>query len=683
MAKQNKVEIDITADAAELSPELKEAESDVVNFADRTTREVAARSNAILQGIGQSIGQLLMNTAGKAIRGVFAFFKAGVADVHEAEQAFDLLKGAIESSGHAAGVSAEQVKKWADQREAITNFTSEATQGVAAVVAAFENIRGENFIKTLEAAQNVATKTQRDFKSTAEGIAQAMEAPSEALSRLNRIGVRFTEEEQKVIDKLVAVNDVAGAQAVILERLSGSYSGVAETAADPLIKLGNAWGKLREEVSAVFSAIRDRVVESLLSAIVFIENNFLPVWQQVSEYISSIWDQIVEWAVSALSSILKSLAAFYNSTVAVLSVLAEGFGMMFSALFGGAEATFGNIMEVITNFMLTVQTIFEQLGTSVMIVATGLALAFVKAFEEVKHWAGVLWDYLKWVFVSFGKIVWASILQVKEDFATMVTNIKELWNGLMNWFKTGEWEVKLTPRSDLVKDAVKEAINQIPGVTAREKSALEQQLEANMVQYVSDWDKAFAKNKKDVDNMVGGWMQNFQPKEMEGLGDFAANDAAYKQYNKEGQGSKGAVSGVEGLEALYNRLTNASAKDPAKATEEAAAATQQVLEEVGESIVEAIQAQPSPQASSSSVERATNEVVSVLSTAVEKSVERVASVSSQVPNNVMSAPILEAAVMRVETVLRGVQTGIHTSNTHLSNIAAGIKGVKSTAATYA
>jgi hypothetical protein len=166
------------------------------------------------------------------------------------------LAAVIKATGGAAGLSADEIGKFASELQGLTNFGDEATINSAALLATFKEIKGDVFKDALTAAADLSTVLGSDMKGSIIQIGKALNDPIKGVSALADAGVSFTQQQKDQIKTLQESGDMMGAQSVILKELKGEFGGAAEAMADPWTQAKNALGDTAEMVgTALLPAI--------------------------------------------------------------------------------------------------------------------------------------------------------------------------------------------------------------------------------------------------------------------------------------------------------------------------------------------------------------------------------------------------------------------------------------------
>ena len=235
------------------------------------------------KGTGLSFGKM----AGAVALGTAAFeaIKGGIQKVGQAlvtvtrlageqEAAEKQLATTLESTQHAAGLTAEELKDLASELQNVTTFGDEAIIAAESLLLTFTSIGGDVFPRAQMAVLDVATAMDTDLKSATLQVGKALNDPLLGITALSRAGVQFTETQKETIKTMVAMGDVAGAQGVILKELETQFGGSAAAAAQTfqgrVTQLQNVIGDFGEEIGQEFTphlaTIADELVPALTEA---------------------------------------------------------------------------------------------------------------------------------------------------------------------------------------------------------------------------------------------------------------------------------------------------------------------------------------------------------------------------------------------------------------------------------
>lgn len=314
--------------------------------------------------------------AGKSSKGMTgSFLKANLA-LGAASAAFRVLSGAVkdsirlsneqakqeaklnavlESTQHAAGLSAKQIKDMAAELQNMSTFGDEAILSGQNLLLTFTNISDEVFGRTSKAMVDMSTAMGQDMKSSAIQLGKALNDPMKGLSALSRVGVSFTDSQKEMIASLQESGDLVGAQGVLLEALETQFGGAAKAVADTfggaLSQLKNVQGDLLEDAGDFAAIFGTDIVKSMTE----------------SAKAAQTWLNSVE-GIEKISNIAGTLAGTFD----VLKQIASGLTDSFK----------GTFQKTIDKISKSFQEIFDEVGDGIDIftilegTVKGLGIAF-------------------------------------------------------------------------------------------------------------------------------------------------------------------------------------------------------------------------------------------------------------------------------------------------------------------
>ena len=245
----------------------------------------------------------------------------------EQAKAMAQVEAVIKSMGPVAGRTAAQLDEMADKLEASSTFTGdEILTKVSANLLTFGKISGDVFDRAQQAAVDLSARLGSDLQSSAVMVGKALQDPLKGLTALSRVGVSFTAEQKAMIEQMVKVGDVAGAQATILSELERQYGGQAQAAQDAtggVDELRDSLGKFEETVGEIIAKVLPPLTNALRGLV---------------DWLNTLDPKIVEFGVVAAGAL------------AVMGPLALGIGGVTSAitLLTPAIATMGTALLALT-----------------------------------------------------------------------------------------------------------------------------------------------------------------------------------------------------------------------------------------------------------------------------------------------------------------------------------------------
>lgn len=206
--------------------------------------------------------------AATAMAGLGAAFMAAVHDLGELDKLTKQVEAGIESTGGAAGVTAEQVVGLSDSLESLSSMSQESILQGQNLLLTFTNVQnkaGEGndiFNQASLAMVDMAAKMGVDASTAAMQLGKALNDPVGGVTALRRAGVQLSDEQTAQIAKFVEMGDTMSAQKVILAELNKEFGGSAEALGNSIpgaIALAkDAFGDfLRDGVAPIGGAIKD------------------------------------------------------------------------------------------------------------------------------------------------------------------------------------------------------------------------------------------------------------------------------------------------------------------------------------------------------------------------------------------------------------------------------------------
>lgn len=191
-----------------------------------------------------------------------------IADGSEKEQALAQLRATLESTGNAAGFTAEQLLEMADAFEKSSMLTAEQVQSAQTRLLSYTDIVGDQFPKAMQIVIDQQQRLGISAEQSAEIVGRALQSPVEAMSALGRQGFKLEDGQKRLLKQLVATGKTAEAQAVIMDMMTEAYGGAAaaakmNTAAGLWKTLTDQFGDFASRVSnsGAFEFVRNKLQE--------------------------------------------------------------------------------------------------------------------------------------------------------------------------------------------------------------------------------------------------------------------------------------------------------------------------------------------------------------------------------------------------------------------------------------
>jgi hypothetical protein len=521
----NEAVIDIKANNRKLESDLDESEALVKQFAGGVKIALAAVAGAFVFG---------------AVKDTIAGW---ISDASGASDATAKLAAVIESTGGAAGYTADQLAQMADELEKTTGIQAESIQQAQALLLTFDNVRGDQFQKATDLATDLATTLGIDVTAAARMVGKALDDPVDAVNALARAGVDFTEEQKQMIQTMAESGDIIGAQEQILAALESKVGGVAEamgqTFSGKVAILGAKFGDLGETIGASLIPY----IEALLPA--------------------------AEIAIQGVQALLDIFAEFVG--------VGEDFQTSFADSIVDAlktVVTFG--VESFTYLMATMETWSMQSERNTLAVF----LSFTTLFEDLKHWfTDKLPAYLQWFGENWSNIFTDVANYTSTVVSNMWTNLKNFFSNVWKWLSGEETSFEWKGLTEGFEATTKA----LPEIAERNLSDTEKYLKSSISQMDKDISEVYTRRKQEGDAFIETMFkrdkkvktdfETTESKERRKLGKDEKKEEKKEEKQKDEKQKalpqpqqaaqvQTTAGQTVGVEELYKRISEASSKAP-------------------------------------------------------------------------------------------------------------------------
>jgi hypothetical protein len=253
----------------------------------------------IATGAFMRIGEAAINLAGSALSKVGDFLTGSIAEASAWNSVIAQTEAVVKSTGQAAGFTAAQFATMAQDMSATAGasiFSDDAILGATNVLATFTEIKGTSFKGATQAILDISQAMGTDLQSSAVQVGKALNDPVAGISALSRVGVTFSDDQKALIESMVAVGDVAGAQQVILNELGKEFGGSAAAAVDTF---AGQQIVLAEQFADVQQSLGESLLPVLMRFGAFAQETLVPAVQDLVNvfiaFIDSVnWDAVMQ-----------------------------------------------------------------------------------------------------------------------------------------------------------------------------------------------------------------------------------------------------------------------------------------------------------------------------------------------------------------------------------------------------
>ena len=252
------------------------------------------------------------------------------------EFAMSQVEAGIKSTGGAAGLTFEELKQGAADASHNIKFTQSAILDMQSVLLTFPQVTKETFGEASAIIEDMSTRLGTDLKSSAIQVGKALQDPIKGITALRRVGVNFNEQQTETIKHLAETNQLAKAQALILQELQIEFGGSALAAAEA--DKGFRLDKTMEENKVILGEFIDQIKEELMPALIAVANAFKSMivwvkknWEGIKTLTLSLGAAYV--AFKAMTIIPGILLSIENALVSA-AVAGTSFGASMTAALG-------------------------------------------------------------------------------------------------------------------------------------------------------------------------------------------------------------------------------------------------------------------------------------------------------------------------------------------------------------
>jgi len=222
-----------------------------VKNAEKSTKSSFANMSKGTNGLTKAVTGLVAAYGGMVIVGkVNALMKESVELYKRQENANQKLRAVLQSTGNAAGMTYEELKRLSLGLQSFTTFGDEAIDEANAILLTFTKIGRDVFPKATETVLDMSAALGQDLKSSAIQLGKALNDPITGAAALRRVGVSLTEQQMEQIKTLQQQNKLYEAQKIIVDELAVEFGGMAralaETDVGKLEQMENQLGDIKE-----------------------------------------------------------------------------------------------------------------------------------------------------------------------------------------------------------------------------------------------------------------------------------------------------------------------------------------------------------------------------------------------------------------------------------------------------
>jgi phage-related minor tail protein len=259
-----RLEYTITGDARDFNKTLRSIDQRLAT-SEKNAHGFARGLSSAFGSVGHAAG-----LAGAAIgAGLVVEATRSIKAFQESNKVARQTQAVLKSTGGAANVTAKEISNLATALSRKTGIDDEVVQSGENMLLTFRNIRNEAgkgndiFNRSTKVLLDMSKALGVDSSKAAIQLGKALNDPVKGITALRRVGVTFTEQQQKQIDTLVKSGRTLDAQKMILRELTKEFGGSAVAQATSTEKLKVAFGNLEEDLGSGLAPAVDAIANKL------------------------------------------------------------------------------------------------------------------------------------------------------------------------------------------------------------------------------------------------------------------------------------------------------------------------------------------------------------------------------------------------------------------------------------
>lgn len=310
-----KLQIEIVTDGTGAVKEIKRV-GNAIDGMDKSTQKADKSSAGLWKQF--LIGGVALGAARTAFDSIKNVLIDSVKAYTEQEMQVKQLETVLKSTGGAVGMTKDELIKLSSSLQSMTTYGDEAILGAENLLLTFTKIGKDIFPDALGIVLDMSTALGQDLKSSAIQVGKALQDPILGVTALRRVGVNFSDDQAKLIKRLVETGHTLDAQKYILQELQTEFGGSAKASAETfggsLQQLQNLMGDFQEEIGKAIAENADfkdglsnlkklitdksfqdgiiSLVNGLVKVITFAAKAAAGIGYLVKTVVSSPWDEM-------------------------------------------------------------------------------------------------------------------------------------------------------------------------------------------------------------------------------------------------------------------------------------------------------------------------------------------------------------------------------------------------------
>lgn len=346
-----------------------------------------------------------------------AFAGLAINEFAKAEKAIAKVETQLQLTGKGIGLTFQELQQVSEDLQKNSIFgDDDILEKVSGQLLRVSGLTKDSFLEAQQVVVDLASALDTDLSSAALQVAKALESPEEGISALSRVGIKFTDDQKKLIKNLVDTGRAAEAQGFILDVLKGKFDGVAksvsQTSFGALAQLKNAFANLAEVIGGRLFAVIEPFVKTLTN---------------MFENLRKLNPEVLDFGikVGALLAVLGPASIGIGILAANFSLLVSPMTLALPVLVGITSALdfLAGKFKVVNSIISLTQGLMFGIATIVVTVASAITLLI----SEVNSLTGI-----------FGKDNQRNIDEFGKKLTELGLSLQEFSVDKFKGFLTGE-----------------------------------------------------------------------------------------------------------------------------------------------------------------------------------------------------------------------------------------------------
>lgn len=419
----------------------------------------------IATGALRRVGEAAINAVGSGLSMLSGFVTDSIAEAQEFQNVFAQTEAVIKSTGQAAGLTAQDMANLASDLSAASGmslFSDDQILSAQNVLATFKEIKGVQFEDATSAILDMSQAMGMDLQSASVQVGKALNDPIAGLGALSRVGVQFTAEQKAMIEEMVNLGDVAGAQEMILGELNSQFGGSAAAAV-------NTYAGQMKVLEEQFNDVKQGVGEALLPILQelgrFAVAYVVPAVQQMADAFTtwidsvdwnglmSLFDSVFSGISDAITSvdwdgIFASIDSAVNTTMTTFYSLRDTFYSVLDVIMTQVDIFWGIVGPIWDQFVVVLNDAYTQLEPLGAIASEAFGNIATEG-EKMAPIGEFLGNIVKAVLNVAGILVQVLVPIIKFVFPLIVDYVTDVINNFMSLYNTIQYVFSGKLQSDI------------------------------------------------------------------------------------------------------------------------------------------------------------------------------------------------------------------------------------------